>query len=49
MSKTTWFLKQLLPLTYVSTYAEHGAKKLTIFKMWFGKCYKVRNYELKQH
>jgi hypothetical protein len=43
-----WYLKQLLPLTYRSKYTEDGKAYFTVWKMWFGKSYKidkVRVYE----
>lgn len=47
MNKITWYLKQILPLTYVSTYRQNGNRKLSIWKMWFGKCFKIRQFDLK--
>ena len=47
MSKIIWYLKQLLPLKYVSKYREDDENKLTVWNMWFGKCYNITNYDLK--
>ena len=44
MSKITWYLKQLLPLTYVSSYWVDEVLKVSIWKMWFGRCYQIRDY-----
>lgn len=41
-----WYIKQLLPLLYVSTYTEDGQRKLAIWRMWLGRCYNVREYTL---
>ncbi len=46
-----WYLKQLLPLRYQSQYAEilpgGGERKLlTIWRMWFGRCFNVQTWEL---
>lgn len=43
-----WYIKQLFPLQYVSEYWENGKKKLTIWRMWMGKCFAIRDYELAQ-
>lgn len=48
MNKLSWYFKQILPLTYVSTYKENEKKKLCIFKMWFGRCFKIRYFNLKE-
>lgn len=36
-----WYLKQLLPLTYRSSYVEGGKKHFSVWQMWFGKCYNI--------
>jgi hypothetical protein len=45
MSRLLWCLKQLLPLTYRSHYGEHEeglvVQRFAVWKMWFGRCYKV--------
>jgi hypothetical protein len=41
-----WYLKQLLPLQYISTYTENGKRYLTIWRMWFGNCFNERRWEL---
>jgi len=41
-----WYVKQLLPLTYVSRYHQEGRWKLAVWKMWFGRCYKIRRFNL---
>ena len=46
MSKIKWYFKQLLPLKFESKYIENGAQKLTLWKMWFGKCYNIRTYNI---
>lgn len=46
MERIKWYFKQLLPLRYESTYTEAGHRWLTIWRMWFGRCYNVRNYKL---
>lgn len=50
IERIKWYLRQLLPLTYVSKYAEREGEvwipRLTIWRMWFGRCYAVRSYRL---
>ena len=37
-----YWLKQLLPLTYRSTYKDgEGNKHFTVWNMWFGKCFNI--------
>ena len=42
-----WYLKQLLPLSYKSTYIENNQKHYTTWRMWFGRCFNIRDYTLK--
>jgi len=46
MNRLSWCLKQLLPFQYVSTYTEDEQRKLSVFRMWFGRCFNVRTYSL---
>jgi len=46
MERIKWYAKQLLPLRYESTYTENGRRWLTIWRMWFGRCFAVRNFQL---
>ena len=48
MTEFGWYLKQLLPLTYVSKYQLHGKPCLSIWKMWFGKVFNHRIYWLEK-
>ena len=41
-----WYFKQLFPLTYRSEYKEGDKKVFCVWKMWFGKCYKIDTYEI---
>lgn len=41
-----WYLKQLLPLTYVSTFGEGGYRFVTVWKMWFGHQYNIRKWKV---
>lgn len=49
MNKVIWFIKQLFPFVYVSTYRENGQRKLTVWKMWLGRSYKIRDYRLENN
>lgn len=44
LNKIEWYLKQLLPLTYRTTYIENRKRHFVVWKMWFGKCYKIDDY-----
>ena len=44
MKRLVWCIKQLLPLMYVSEYREDGYRRLTIWRMWMGRCFNVRDY-----
>ena len=47
IKKLLWWLKQILPLTYVSKYAnEDGKHELAVWKMWFGRCYHEQVFKL---
>lgn len=36
-----WYLKQLLPLWYHTSYKENGIRYQCDWKMWFGISYKI--------
>jgi hypothetical protein len=36
-----WHLKQLLPLTYRTEYGQDGKQHFVVWKMFFGRCYKI--------
>ncbi len=46
MKRIVWYLKQLLPLTYVSTYGQDGDRWVTVWRQWFGRTYNVRRWRL---
>lgn len=54
MNKLIWYLKQLLPLQYVSEYIEMSKqgkddqRKLTIWRMWFGMSFNVRTWNIEK-
>jgi hypothetical protein len=46
MKRITWYLKQLLPLTYRSHYGKGMREMFCVWKMWFGKCFAVEEYDI---
>ena len=46
MKKLAWFIRQLFPLWYHTTYSQCGKKYATWWKMWFGKVYKHELFEV---
>ena len=46
MERFKWYLKQLLPLMYWTTYAEKGIDKIVIWRMWFGRCFNIHEFNL---
>ena len=48
LSKIKWYLKQLFPLTYVGKATDNNlGKHLCVWKMWFGKPFDIKFYELR--
>ena len=43
LDRWIWYLKQLLPITYRTTYGEGGRKHFTVWRMWFGRCFDVED------
>lgn len=41
-----WYLKQLFPLSYETTYTEGGKRMLCQWRMWLGRSFDVRSWEL---
>ena len=47
MKRILWYLRQLLPLTYVSQFKDGaGQSQLCVWKMWLGRCYNARWFNL---
>lgn len=40
-----WHIKQLLPLKYHTEYGKNGKTFVTVWKMWFGRCFCVEEWE----
>ena len=47
MRRIKWHLKQLLPLIYVSTFVQDGKRQLCIWRMWLGRCFNIRWFDLR--
>lgn len=42
IDRIVWTLRQLLPLTYRTTYTdESGERHFTVWRMWFGRCFDI--------
>ena len=37
-----WYIKQLVPLRYVSTYSSDNTRRRVTWRMWLGHCYNIR-------
>ena len=48
MSRIHWYLKQLFSLMYVSTYGEEDRRYVAVWRMWFGRCWGIRRWEVVQ-
>lgn len=48
MERAIWYVKQLLPLRYVSEYIEGGEARVSVWRMWFGRCFDVKTWRVKQ-
>jgi hypothetical protein len=46
MKNIIWYLKQLLPLSYWTTYLRNGKKYFVIWRMWFGKSFDIVEFEI---
>lgn len=49
MHKLIWYIKQLLPLKYHTTYTDAATNQriITVWRMWLGRCFWVQEWELK--
>ncbi len=47
MRRGMWFLKQILPLLYVSEYTDHDdTRKICVWRMWFGRAFAIREWSV---
>jgi len=51
--RLTWYVKQIFPFIYISTYMlnhdgekEVNKRQLCIWRMWLGRCFNVRYFDL---
>lgn len=49
MSNLIWYLKQLLPFTYRSTFYENGDRHFCVWNMWMGHCYNIEDYVINEN
>lgn len=49
LSKLTWYLKQLLPLTYRSMYGKDNETHFCVWNMWFGRSFNINDVVLKDN
>ena len=48
-NRIVWYLRQLLPLTYVSEYIIHvneDIKQVCVWKMWMGHSYNIKRWNV---
>lgn len=36
-----WYIKQLFPCLYRTTYWQDGKKHFVVWRMWFGRCFAI--------
>jgi hypothetical protein len=41
-----WYFKQLLPLTYRTTYERDNKKYFCVWNMWFGRCFNIETVQI---
>lgn len=46
MERLKWCLKQFFPFVYVTTFSESGKRRLCIWRMWAGRCFNARYFDL---
>jgi len=46
VERLRWYLKQLLPLVYVTTFTENGRRRLCVWRMWMGHSFNERYFDL---
>ena len=46
MDNIIWYFKQLLPLSYWTVYGKDGKQYYCIWRMWFGRCFNIIEFEI---
>lgn len=46
LMKLCWYVKQLVPLKYDTTYGENDKRYVSVWRMWFGRCFAIKTYEI---
>jgi len=44
--KILWYLKQLIPLSYWTTYTQNGNRIIVFWRMWFGHSYDILEFNV---
>ena len=47
MKKILWYIEQLFPMIYYTTFTEGNIKYFMIWRMWFGKVFDKIQFEVK--
>jgi hypothetical protein len=47
MQRLLWYIKQLFPFTYVTDYCEDEKHWVCVWKMWIGRCFDIRKWEVR--
>jgi hypothetical protein len=48
LNKIVYYIKQCFKLSYYSCFAEEENKVVMTWDMWFGKCYNIKKYIIKE-
>ena len=46
MDKVKWYIKQIFPLMYKTTYGKDGKKYFCVWRMWLGRCFQIEEHEI---
>lgn len=48
MQRFIWRIKQLLPLTYRTTYREGGQRRFAVWRMWCGRSFAIDDHAIQE-
>lgn len=48
MTRVAWYLKQILPMKYSSTFLEGGQRKHCEWRMWLGRCFDINTTTIEE-
>ena len=46
LRKAIWLIKQLFPCMYCTQHSEGGVEYVTVYRMWMGKTYAAKQWEV---